>query len=147
MASSPVAAVGSSIAQWSRRTRPGSRGHRSSALPQSVITRSDPAASATWNPLEVCIVRSIPFSAITFGVSGWIPFGSSPALRASIASAPSARAKASAIWLRAEFPVHRNRIRFLRIVSPLRASLALAIGRSPDRGLGDSVALDVQRRV
>ena len=52
---------------------------------------------------------SMPASCMTARVSGWMPFGSTPALNTSRPAAAGAieRVKASAIWLRAELPVHR----------------------------------------
>jgi hypothetical protein len=53
---------------------------------------------------------SMPFSAMTAIANGWTDsFGCVPALKASM---PIARAKPSAIWLRAELPVQTNKTRF-----------------------------------
>src|SRR5205085_5127663 len=47
-------------------------------------------------------------SALTFSARAFIPCGSTPAEYASISRGLSLRAHPSAIWLRHEFPVHRN---------------------------------------
>src|SRR5258705_716802 len=67
---------------------------------------------------------SMSRSAIARIASGWTDVFSVPALSASQRSAASARRKPSAIWLREELWVQRNRTRVLSIVS-LRASVSV----------------------
>jgi hypothetical protein len=54
---------------------------------------------------------SMPTSPRTLTVSGFTPFGSTPALTTSNAGPPSRRRSASAIWLRAELPVQTKMTR------------------------------------
>src|SRR5689334_6253584 len=70
--------------------------------------------------LDRCAKRSSPRSRMNSTARGLItPDGRDPALNASMASPPRARANASAIWLRFEFSTQTNRtlgrgIRFQR---------------------------------
>jgi len=54
---------------------------------------------------------SIPSSHVTVIASGRTELGLVPALKTSYSLPPSSRSKRSAIWLRAELPVRRTRIR------------------------------------
>lgn len=60
-------------------------------------------------------------------VIGCMPLGSLPALYASYLSGAIERSKDSAIWLRAEFPVHRNTTFNFGFIAPVCVRL---IGRS-----------------
>src|SRR4030095_7907386 len=94
---------------------------------------------------------SMPRSAMARIASGFTDVFSVPALSASYRSAARARRKPSAIWLRAELCVQRNRTRVLGIVSlralesvekpldddavaPLIVELAMAAGNTHQRG-------------
>ena len=65
---------------------------------------------------------SMPASASVRSVSGLMPFGSVPALWTSNRSPPFVRSSASAITLRAEFPVHTNSTRIGRVAHGFRSS-------------------------
>ncbi len=61
--------------------------------------------------LLVAVDQSIPASASTRIVYGLTPLGSVPAESTAKSGPPICRRSASAIWLRAELPVHTNRTR------------------------------------
>src|SRR5678815_4315056 len=64
---------------------------------------------------------SMSRSAIALIASGWTDVFSVPALHASQRSAARARRKPSAIWLRAELWVQRNRTRIVSMITPSRS--------------------------
>ncbi len=106
----PAAAAGSGSAQWARFILTPKVGQRSSASPQRVITWSISLSGTLSRPLEDCMEMSMPASCITRTASGWMLFGSVPALKIRYLPLADCRAKPSAIWLRHELPVHRNKI-------------------------------------
>jgi hypothetical protein len=65
---------------------------------------------------ERCPEISIPIWAIDRIASGRTDDGATPALSTSNRSPAIIRKSPSAIWLRAEFPVHRIRTRFLSLI-------------------------------
>src|SRR5208337_3862003 len=68
----------------------------------------------------------MPNSCITAMASGRTRLGFTPALKTSKRSPASWRSRASAIWLRAEFPVHRIRTRFFFINLDAKVSVGPA---------------------
>ena len=88
-----------------------STGHASSASPHSVTTvsASRHGTSLTWR--DGWEAMSMPSSAMTSTAVAWTCDGSVPALHTSASAGLSARAKPSAIWLRAELWTHRNNTR------------------------------------
>ena len=97
---------GSGIAQLIRGARPRNSGQDSSA--HSVITRSTDAGSM----VSTCLLRSgegsIPSSANAAMANGFTRDGALPADCTRTASPNWRRARASAIWLRAELATQRN---------------------------------------
>src|SRR5438445_12506396 len=72
-------------------------------------------------PLARWCEISMPFSCNASTASGFSRPGSEPALKNRYPSGAMARARPSAIWLRAEFATHRNRI----VGTPLPPLVAL----------------------
>jgi hypothetical protein len=78
------------------------------ALSHTVMTLSNGSEASVLRCFGTYFEMSMPTSAITFTASGWIyRAGVVPAERACHRPAISRLIKPSAIWLRAEFPVHR----------------------------------------
>src|SRR5713226_10162961 len=97
---------------------------RSMGCPDMLMTISAPSALASGRLFEYWPSAPAPRSLSTVSVGDAMkPSGESPALDGAITSLASARASASAIWLRQELPMHTKRTFTGGIgYDPLRAS-------------------------
>src|ERR1035437_9247463 len=94
-----------------RRVLAGKMGQLSLALSQTVITKSNACLAYSSTDFDRWPEISIQISRIAAMASGRTELVFVPALEASNQVPPSCRSSPSAIWLRAEFPVHRIRTR------------------------------------
>src|SRR5436190_11832302 len=88
-------------------------GQVSCALSQTVITKSKRSLTNCSTDLDLWCEISMSTSRIASTASGRTLDGFTPALSTSNLSPATFRKRPSAIWLRAEFPVHKIRTRFL----------------------------------
>jgi hypothetical protein len=108
--SGTATAAGSGNPQCKRRTWPRKTGHSSSA--HSVISVSISSAGIFAIAFERCCEILIPISLSAAIASGRTLVGREPADHIFTPGGARERAIPSAIWLRAEFATHRNRIPF-----------------------------------
>src|SRR5579862_8955456 len=126
---------------------PGNTGQLSLALSHTVSTKSKSCLANSSTLLERWPDISIPISCMTAIASGRTWLGLVPALNTSKRFPASCRKRPSAIWLRAELPVQRIKIRFLSGMSLLRRHKPAKKQRSGSRTgeLGNDEAGDVHR--
>ena len=118
----PSTSAGSGMPQWASTGWPGKNGQLSFARSQTVITKSHRSWSSPSSPRGVRPVQSMPASASTSTANGLTrAAGREPALAATNRPPPLVLNSASAIWLRAELPVQRIRMRRERAVSGIGA--------------------------